>query len=109
MSDNDSENIDSKKFFKFINTGTIDKFTSLWGLKAMTYVKNKYLYPVIEKSLLQKNFPKRFEQAKSPKLITTGIRYFEVFGDFNGEYLAAKSTEIITAKSTYSIKTILFI
>ena len=49
----------------------------------------------------------RYEKAIKPKLITTGIRYFEVFGDFKGEYLSAKSTEIITSKGRINIQTIL--
>ena len=63
--------------------------------------------PVIEKNKLLELFPRRFEQSCSPKLITTGIRYFKVFGDFEGEYCAAKSTEIITPKDGRDIKHIL--
>lgn len=107
VSENGTDSLDKNLFFKFINTGTIDKFTSLWGIKQMTYVKNKYMFPVIDKIHLKNKFPKRFQQALSPKLITTGIRYFEVFGDFDGEYLAAKSTEIITSKANYTIEEIL--
>ena len=103
----DIKDADSNKYFKFINTGIIDKFTSLWGQDIMTYVKVKYEYPVVKKEALLKAFPKRYAQAVSPKLITTGIRYLEVYGDFTGEYLAAKSTEIITAKKDVDIKTIL--
>ena len=103
----DIKGADSDQYFKFINTGIIDKFTSLWGQEVMTYVKVKYDYPVVKKDALLKAFPKRYAQAISPKLITTGIRYLEVYGDFTGEYLAAKSTEIITAKKDIDIKTIL--
>lgn len=103
----DIKDADSDQYFKFINTGIIDKFTSLWGQDIMTYVKVKYEYPVVKKEALLKAFPKRYAQAVSPKLITTGIRYLEVYGDFTGEYLAAKSTEIITAKKDVDIKTIL--
>lgn len=45
-------------------------------------------------------FSKRYDQSIIPKLNTTGIRYFEVFGDFDGNYLAAKSTQIITNKAS---------
>lgn len=103
----DIKDADPDHYFKFINTGIIDKFTSLWGQDIMTYVKVKYEYPVVKKEALLKAFPKRYAQAISPKLITTGIRYLEVYGDFTGEYLAAKSTEIITAKKDVDIKTIL--
>ena len=103
----DVEDADPEEYFKFINTGIIDKFTSLWGKEIMTYVKEKYNYPVIKKNDLLIRFPRRYAQAIAPKLITTGIRYLEVYGDFTGEYLAAKSTEIITARRDLDIKTIL--
>lgn len=98
---------ETDEYFKFINTGTIKKFSSQWGKEEMTYVKNKYLCPVVSGERLQAMFPHRYDQAIAPKLITTGIRYFKVFGDFEGEYLAAKSTEIITAKETGDIQVIL--
>ena len=105
--DNKSKDVDNSKYLKFVNTGTIDKFTTAWGHNEMTYVKQKYLYPVIDKNGLKKAFPRRYQQGITPKLITTGIRYFEVFGDFEGKYMAAKSTEIITAKASMDIKTVL--
>lgn len=107
LSNNKSEDVDDSKYLKFVNTGTIDKFTTAWGHDEMTYVKQKYLYPVIDKNGLKNAFPRRYQQGITPKLITTGIRYFEVFGDFEGKYMAAKSTEIITAKSSMDIKTVL--
>ena len=98
---------DLNKYFKFINTGTIEKFSSNWGSREMTYVKQKYMHPVVSKQGLKEMFPRRYAQAKAEKLITTGIRYFKVYGDYNGDYLAAKSTEIITAKKDLSIKALL--
>lgn len=100
-------NPNTDEYFKFINTGLIDKFSNDWGINEMTYVKEKYLYPVVKKDNLKKLLPRRYEKAIKPKLITTGIRYFEVFGDFKGEYLSAKSTEIITSKGRINIQTIL--
>ena len=91
---------DENDYLLFINTETIDKFSSLWGKEVLTYVGKKYLYPVVKKDKLEALFPKRYNQSVIPKLITTGIRYFEVFGDFEGRYLAAKSTEIITSKNS---------
>ena len=35
------------KSLKFINTGTIDSYVSLWGIKLTTYLKTKYSKPVI--------------------------------------------------------------
>lgn len=101
------EDADPDKYFKFINTGTIDKFSVGWGQQVMTYVKQKYLHPVISHEALKKMFPKRYAQAKGAKLVTTGIRYFKVFGDFTGDYCAAKSTEIITPLHGENLKMLL--
>ena len=103
----DVPNADPNIFFKFVNTGTIDKFSVGWGSQVMTYVKEKYQYPVISRNDLKKAFPRRYSQAVKEKLITTGIRYFNVFGDFAGDYCAAKSTEIITSKDGTNLKMIL--
>lgn len=95
------------EYFKFINTGTIDKFESLWGKKEIAYLGLDYKYPIVSKEKLKQKFPNRFNQACQPKLITTGIRYFEVFYDDLGEYLAGKSTIIIFSNKNYSIKWLL--
>ena len=83
------------KYFKLINTGTIDPFVSLWGRKQTTYLKSRYTYPIASLSNLKIYFPKRLIQIRSPKLIITGMRYLECFNDYNGEYIAGKSTLII--------------
>lgn len=80
---------------KLINTGTIDKYISLWGYKKTSYIKNKFLFPFIDKNKFNSIMPKRFNQSVSKKIIISGIRYFECFLDINGEYVAGKSTIII--------------
>ncbi len=85
-------NTNSNDFYKLINTGTIDPYISLWGIKTTTYLKNKYTHPVVSKLNFKKLFPKRVNQANSEKIIISGMRYFECFFDINGEYIAGKST-----------------
>lgn len=80
-----------EKVKKLINTGTIDKWTSLWGLKNTQYIKDAYLYPVILNSELKKINPTRFSQSESIKIIIAGMsNKIELFLDVNGEYLAGK-------------------
>ena len=81
--------------FKFINTGTIDPFISLWGTKKTTYLKQKYDRPVVDRELFRKHFEKRYIQTISPKIIISGIRHFEAFLDTNGEWIAGKSTVVL--------------
>ena len=88
-----------KNSVKLINTGTIDPYVSLWGVKTTAYLKNKYEYPIADMSLFEKKFPKRTRQVQIPKLIITGMRYFEVFYDESGKYIAGKSTIIIPEKN----------
>jgi len=81
---------------KLINTGTIDPFVSLWGIKDTQYIKGKYKKPVISSEKLIEINSTRFNQSKKSKLIIAGMaKTFETFFDYNGEYLAGKSTTII--------------
>ncbi len=81
--------------FKFVNTGTIDPFISLWGTKKTTYLKHKYDKPIVDRDLFRRHFEKRYIQTISPKIIISGMRHFEAFLDINGEWIAGKSTVIL--------------
>jgi len=99
----DGTEFDNNSDFKFINTGTIDKYVTLWGFKKTTYIKHKFLFQFVNKKKFKSIMPKRFEQSISRKIIITGIRHFECFIDINGEYVAGKST-IIIRESTNNMK-----
>ena len=94
-----SEIIKDKKeeidVFKFVNTGTIEPMYSLWGFSPTTYLKKKYLHPVIEKNLLKLKFPRRYTQMSSPKIVISGMRYFESILDLEGNVVAGKSTVVL--------------
>ena len=80
---------------KFVNTGTIDKYCSTWGIEKTRYIKQSYSKPVITISDLKSINPTRLMQANSPKVIIAGMaKQIEAFYD-NGDYLAGKSTTII--------------
>lgn len=92
ISDGGSDNRDS---FKFVNTGTIDKYKSLWGEKKTQYIKDGYMYPIVLLSDLQKISENRLIQARSPKIIVAGMcSSIEALYD-DGEIIAGKSTSII--------------
>ncbi|WP_461207809.1 Eco57I restriction-modification methylase domain-containing protein [Clostridium sp. DL1XJH146] len=91
--DNVAEN--EKPFKKFINTGTIDKYKSLWGIKPARYIKNSYLKPVAYTNDIQQLNNIRSTEANSEKIIVAGMcKELECYYD-NGQYLAGKSTSII--------------
>ena len=85
----------SKNNYRLINTGTIDPYTSLWGTTQTAYLKGKYLQPVINADDFASKFPRRVRQAKSSKIIISGMRYFESYFDKDGKYVAGKSTIIL--------------
>ena len=91
---------DSVGAYRLVNTGLIDPYVNLWGLNMITYLKNKYLYPVIDKKEFKTKFPKRVRQADAKKIIISGMRYFESFFDKDGAYIAGKSTIIISGAKT---------
>ena len=101
------ENYNADKYFKLINTGTIDPYISLWGDKITSYLKLKFSNPVVKREELKSILPKRYEQTLSPKIIITGMRYFECFYDVYGEYIAGKSTIIIKGENLGDILGIL--
>lgn len=83
-------------YYRLTNTGTIERFYSEWGFKETSYLKNKYLYPVVSKERFKQLFAKRYEKFNKTKIITTGIRYFKCILDDSDIYLAGKSTTVIT-------------
>ncbi|WP_454974287.1 Eco57I restriction-modification methylase domain-containing protein [Capnocytophaga gingivalis] len=89
----DAKNASSS--LKVINTGTIDPYKSLWGIKSMQYIKGKYQYPRVSQSDLMTISKRRYNQAMSNKIIVAGMssRIEAVYDD--GETLGGKSTTII--------------
>lgn len=86
---------EDKNFYKFINTGTIDKYMSLYGLIPTTYLKDNYELPIIPVEDFKKNFEKRYKKFNNNKIIITGMRNFECYYDEKNEYVAGKSTVVI--------------
>jgi hypothetical protein len=80
---------------KLINSGTIDKYVSLWGIKRTNYIKNQYIHPVISDRDLKKVSDRRLSQSHSHKIIVANMTTdIEAYYDSKGEYLAGKSTVI---------------
>lgn len=87
---------DSKRF---INTGTIDRYSSLWGYSQTQYIKGRYLFPKIYDNDIYEISQNRLKQARSPKLIIAGMSLsYEAYYD-KGEYLAGKSTTVILGEA----------
>ena len=86
------DNLLTEKYFKFVNTGTIDQYKCLWGIKPTQYIKAKYDKPIIIDEHLRKMMQSRYEDAKKEKIIIGGMtKIIEAILD-KGEIVAAKST-----------------
>ena len=81
--------------FKFINTGTIDPYTTTWGDGKTQYIKQSYFQPVISKVDLKNISEQRYLEASAEKIVIGGMtKVLECFYD-NGKCLAGKSTTIV--------------
>jgi hypothetical protein len=80
---------------KLINSGTIDKYVSLWGYKTTRYIKQKYQNPIISNFNLSSISKRRLKQSEAKKIIIANMtEEIEAVIDFDGNYLAGKSTVI---------------
>ena len=80
---------------RFVNTGTIDPFKCLWGIKDTQYIKEKYSYPIIKCDELNKQLPNRYADSKKSKIIIGGMtKIIESIYD-DGNIVSGKSTIII--------------
>ena len=98
-----------KKFRRFVNTGTIDRYLVLWGRQRTQYIKHSYRRPILQDDEINAVNPKRLKQSQSEKLIVGGMtKELECAYD-NGELMAGKSTTIILSNSasTLSLKVVL--
>lgn len=99
--------INEKKGFKLINTGTIDRYKSLWGSESLTDKGEKYLTPYLPKDndKISKN---RKELYNSSKIILAKIAITtEAFYDAKGEYASVNTNCFHSFKNDYNPKYIL--
>lgn len=93
---------------KVINTGTISKYTNRWGINKMTYLKDKYLHPVVDKSQFLESFANSYgKKSLKPKIIIKGLNLLDGCLDIKGEVVPGKTTLIITSRSLEDLKLLL--
>ena len=96
IENNLTASINTQDDFFIINTGTIDKYISKWGIKEMTYLGNKYLYPKVNKNIFFENFKNSYSnKVLKPKIIIKGMTLLDACLDFTGNIIPAKSTLLI--------------
>jgi len=106
--DNLATNYNPSDHFKVVNTGTISKYYSRWGISEMTYLGNKYLCPIVDKETFHNKFNNSYyRKTKKIKLIVKGLNLLDAFFDKNSEFIPGKSTLIITSDNEKYLKIIL--
>ena len=101
----DSNVFDVSQNLRIVNTGTISKYTSRYGISPMTYLKDKYLNPIVNKHDFLANFKNTYGKTSvQPKLIGKGLTLLDWFLDENGEYVAGKSTLVLLAENIGVLK-----
>jgi hypothetical protein len=84
--------------YKLINTGTIGKYCHRWGEKECTYLKHKFLYPIVNikefeaATDLGQSYKKR---ARLPKIIMKGLNLMDACLDGSAKILPGKTTLVI--------------
>jgi hypothetical protein len=79
-----------------VNSGTIDRYSLLWGKKPLRYLGASYLHPVIASTQLACLSQTRQQQTRQPKIIVASMtQRLECALDATGAVLAGKSTSII--------------
>jgi type I restriction-modification system DNA methylase subunit len=76
---------------RFINTGLIDRYNSLWGMEPLEHKGHRYSKPYLDTSNSVVSVSRRnlYDQ---PKLVFAKIALrIEAFGDFHGEYASANT------------------
>ena len=86
-------------YYKFVNTGTLDRYSCLWGVSKTRYIKELYNNPIVDRDQLEHFSKKRYEQANFAKIIVGGMtKRLECYLD-NGQCLAGKSTIVIISEA----------
>jgi len=93
---------------KLITTGAIQKYYTNWGVEMTSYLKSKYLKPVIDIDVYRNEFNNKANLMLNQKIIITGIRYLRACYDDDNSMLASKSTNVVIEKETrYKLKFLL--
>lgn len=91
--------------YKVVNTGTIDRYVFKWGISPMTYLKEKYLCPVVDKQIFTETLGATYvRRAESPKVIIKGLTLLEGGLDLNAEFIPGKATLVIPHTDRQALK-----
>ena len=95
-------------YLRIINTGTIGKYESKWGLREMVYLGDRYTCPVVNRKEFLTAFPNTYgKKSVKPKIIIKGLNLLDACLDEDGTIIPGKTTLIVTSDSTDDLKVLL--
>ena len=93
------------RVFQVINTGTIGKYQSRWGLRDMVYLGGRYTHPVVEKVAFRSKFPNSYgAKPTKKKLIIKGLNLLDACLDLDGRVVPGKTTLIVPTENINTLK-----
>lgn len=91
--------------YSVVNTGTLGKYVSRWGIKPMTYLKGKYLKPIVDRTEFEKHFKNTYKtKSNSKKIIVKGLTLLDATLDLRGEMIPGKTTLVLTSTNEDVLK-----
>ncbi|MEX2164986.1 MAG: DNA methyltransferase [Sulfuricaulis sp.] len=96
-----SESRRSAKSLKLVNTGTIDRYVSLWGIEDLTNKGQHYKRPVLD---IRRVKPDRATLYQTKKIIFAKIaKVIECFLDNEGEYASLNTNCVFAPKEGFTL------
>lgn len=89
---------DSEADYSMVNTGTLGKYISRWDVKPMTYLKDKYLKPVVSRIEFGVHFKNTYKiKSDAKKIIVKGLTLLDATLDLRGEMIPGKTTLVLAS------------
>jgi hypothetical protein len=95
----------NETYYKVINTGTIWRYKSKWEDQKMTYLKDKYDLPVVNKTDFEAKFPNSYStKSRKRKIIIKGLNLLDACLDIYWDTIPGKTTIIFHSESINHLK-----
>ncbi len=96
---------DARRHYRVVNTGTLGRYVSRWGVKPMTYLGQRYAEPVVERERFEAAFANRYRaKAAAKKVIVKGLTHLDATLDLAGDTIPGKTTLILRADDDALLK-----
>ena len=89
---------------RLVNTGTLGKFHDRWGVDRITYLGEKYTFPVVNKDRFLETFPNSYSKKSiRKKLIVKGLNLLDASIDESGEVVPGIPTLIVSSEDIHNL------